>query len=497
MSALRLTLGSTGAALLLMHGTAVAQTAPAATGVVPARAGEPAVEAPVAQGAAAAPADSATTPTSAAPGAAAQPAGAATSPPEGSGQLGALPEDSGLGGGDGAAELMTSDDLPKLELYGFADFSYFHVLAGERNVLRQYVSAYPSFYVGHLNLYLSSQLGDRWRSLAEVRFVYTPTGDDDTSAPDGTFPAPDNTANDYAELQRTFAWGGIEVQRVWIEYQPFDFMTIRAGQWFTPYGYWNDDHGSPTIIAVHKPVSVSDGAFPEKQTGLVAYGKYFFDSLAVGYALTLSNGRGPFDAVRDLDNNKAVGGRLYLESSALGTFTLGISGYRGRYTASTKKYRIDASGGSPVVQIYREKTSAFEEISYGADARFIYKNLHLQAEVAANETAYDDPARPRLQGFYPEPAVAADYRRIGGYLLAGYRTPWLNLMPYAMIEHSSFTNFDFMPPMSIATVGVNLRATPNVVLKTEFSYAFFDGVGSTGAGKDPLPYIGSQAAWAF
>jgi hypothetical protein len=432
-------------------------------------------------------------PPSAAPSTEAPPPSAAAAPtlPEGSA------EDSFASADSAASDIVASEGTPKLELYGFADVSYFHVLNSQKDVLRQYVSAYPSFFVGHFNLYLSSQLGENWRSLAEVRFVYSPLGDEDRQAADGNFPVTDSTATDYAELQRTFSWGGIEMQRVWIEYQPFDFLNLRAGQWFTPYGFWNDDHGSPTIIAVHKPFPIGDQMFPEKQTGLEAHGKYYIDSTAIGYALTLSNGRGPYDAIRDLDNNKAIGGRLYVESHVLGSLDFGISAYKGRYTASTKRYRVDTTGSEPVAELYRHIDKQYDELSLGADLRWQWEGLHLQAEVMENEAAYDEKARPRVIGFSPDPAFVADYRRIGGYVLLGYRTPWLNLMPYGMAEYSSYTDTDFVPPVTAWTAGINLRPTPNVVLKAEYSTTHFYGSGSTGAGKDGLSYIGTQAAWAY
>jgi len=409
----------------------------------------------------------------------------------------AAADDSFTSSDPSTAGVLVGEEGPKLELYGFADFSYLHTFGSKTNILKQYVGPYPSFYVGHLNLYLASTLGENWRALAEVRFTYSPMGDDDTQAADGTFPVQDATAVDYAELQRTFQWGGIEIQRAWIEYQPFDFLAIRGGEWLTPYGYWNDDHGSPTIITVHKPFPIGDGMFPEHQTGLIALGKYFIGGAALGYALTLSNGRGPYDAIRDLDNNKAVGGRLYVESSALGNLTVGVDAYRGRYTASTKRYRIDTSGSQPAAVIYRTTDSAYDELSLGADLRWIYGGLLVQGEFMMNEAAYDDRYRPRTVGFDPRPTFAADYRRIGGYLLLGYRTRWLNLMPYVMAEHSSYTNTDLAPPAWAYTAGVNIRPTPNVVLKAEIADAHFLGMGSTGLGKDDLPYFGSQVAWAF
>lgn len=477
----------------LLAAGAFAQAAPEPAPAAASSEAAPAPAAPVAAPAAAAPAAVA----------APQPAGPAapTTPAAPSSETaGALPEggaDDSFAADPGSAGMLVGEDTPKLELYGFADVAYFHPLGREENILRQYLAQNPTFFVGHLNLYLSSTLGENWRSLAEVRFVYSPTGDEDKQGTDGTFPVADTTVADYAELQRPFQWGAIEILRVWLEYQPFDFLSIRAGQWLTPYGYWNDDHGSPTIIAVHKPFAISGSLFPEHQTGLIAHGKYFIGSTAIGYAATLSNGRGQLATIRDLDDNKAIGGRLYVESTALGNLTAGVAAYRGRYTASTKRYRVNTDGPDPVAEIYRVTDSSYEELSLGADVRLLWKGLHLQCEVMSNEAVYDDDARPGVVGFDPRPTFAADYRRMGGYVLAGYRTPWIGLMPYVMWEHSTFTDSDFVPPLSSWTAGLNARPTPNVVLKAELSEATFSGTGSTGLGKEGLRYIGTQAAWAF
>ena len=82
-------------------------------------------------------------------------------------------------------------------------------------------------------------------------------------------------------------------------------------------------------------------------------------------------------------------------------------------------------------------------------------------------------------------------------MFTGYRTPFAGLMPYVMGEHSSYTNSDSAPPVWAWSGGLNLRPTPNVVLKAEVAVADFDGVGSTGLGRHVLPYFGSQVAWAF
>ena len=405
------------------------------------------------------------------------------------------PEGAFSAGGSDSGE-MIGEEGPKLEFYGFSDFSYSHILNPPDNLARQILAPYPTFYVGHLNLYMSASHGDDWRSLAEVRFTYSPLGDETLGGSDGVFPEKQTTTADYAEGQRIFEWGGIEIQRAWIEYQPYDFLTLRAGAWYTPYGYWNDDHGSPTIITVHRPFPIGDQIFPEKQTGLVAHGKYFIDATTLGYFLTLSNGRGPYDLVRDLDNNKAVGGRLYVETTAIGNLTIGVDAYRGRYTRSTKRYRVDSSSGEPNLKIFRTIDTAYEELSLGIDFRLTWKGLHVQGELMLNDGAFDDGYRDEARAFDPRPAFAADYRRVGAYGLVGYREPWLKLMPYAMVEHASFTNDSFAPPVIAWTTGLNLRPTPSVVLKAEVVFAQFDGVGTTGFGDD-VRNFGAQVAWAF
>jgi hypothetical protein len=229
----------------------------------------------------------------------------------------------------------------------------------------------------------------------------------------------------------------------------------------------------------------------------MVHGKYFIDQAAIGYALTLSNGRGPYDAIRDLDYNKAIGGRLYLDATWFGNLTVGVDVYRGRFTASTKRYRVDTSSGEPVAEIYRTIDNRYDELSYGVDLRWLWKGVHLQAELMCNEAAYDDEYRPATVGFNPRPTFSADYRRLGTYALLGYRFEPLNLMPYAMVEHSTFTSSDLSPPLIVWTAGLNVRPVPNVVLKAELAKTEFQGTGSTGLGKDDLMYLGTQAAWAF
>jgi len=93
-------------------------------------------------------------------------------------------------------------------------------------------------------------------------------------------------------------------------------------------------------------------------------------------------------------------------------------------------------------------------------------------------------------------------RRVGFYTLLGYRLPWLNLMPYGMVEYydtgiknglrvGSGKVFNY-------SLGLNIRVTASVVLKFECQGAYFlssqaGSLGDSGA----LHQCVAQSAWAF
>ncbi len=63
-----------------------------------------------------------------------------------------------------------------LKLYGFGDVGYRQMLVPKSSPWLVYLNRHPSMFVGHLNFYFDSQLAERWRALAEVRFTYMPQG---------------------------------------------------------------------------------------------------------------------------------------------------------------------------------------------------------------------------------------------------------------------------------------------------------------------------------
>jgi hypothetical protein len=397
---------------------------------------------------------------------------------------------------DGAATLAAEAALdttetdalsaPTLDLYGFADFS-FTTQVGERSAIGP---TRPTFAVGNLNLYLSSQLSQSWRSLIEVRFLYLPNGAVPTAEQfDPSAQRIDTSVPDPADVGRPVRWGGVEIERVWLEYNAHSALTLRVGQWLTPYGIWNVDHGSPTFIPTIRPYVVGEALFPERQTGIEAYGSTYVDATQIGYHVTLSNGRGPMDTYQDLDDNKGFGARLFVRNeSLLGTLTIGASGYYGNYTDRPAALtRFDPVDG---LVPNDEVTLRYDELALAADLKWELQGWLLQSELISSDIVYDDSTRPINPGLSGgPPGFSADQRRIGAYVLLGYRTPWLQTMPYLL--YSTYDNGE-VSRVTAWIAGLNVRPISRVVLKLEYS-----GVGFAEGDLPSFRIFTTQVAWSF
>jgi hypothetical protein len=374
------------------------------------------------------------------------------------------------------------DITESLSLYGFMDFTYTNGLGGN-------TEGFDRFAVGHMNLYLSSSLGKRWRTLGEIRFTYLPHGVGSYNEA-AEYERYDTTTADYSDVDRPVRWGTTIIERAWLEYGPHPLFNVRMGHFLTPYGIWNVDHGSPVIIGVRTPYVVGDQLFPKSQSGIQIHGAHLIAPFKLGYHLTLSNGRGPIDTHTDLDRNKGIGARLYARADTpLGGVVLGFSGYQGAYTDRDEA----TSFSSGTFEYIRPITAHYQEQSVGADLAWDWHGLAVQAEALLNDRVYpDDEYRPATS-----PAdggalgVEEDTRRYGAYAQAGYRISPLNLMPYAGIEYYE-TGIPGFGTSAEAWLGLNLRPIPRVVLKTQYTHAWFPDVAI-----EDYKALEMQAAWSF
>jgi hypothetical protein len=350
----------------------------------------------------------------------------------------------------------------RLNIYGFADLTWWTQRADT-----DLVAPRREFILGNINFYVAKNLTPRWRALTEVRFMLAPNGGKNL---DGTYNV--TTSPDPANFDRSVDWGGISIERAYLEYDLHPRLGVRAGRWLTPYGIWNIDHGSPTVIGTMRPYIIGEQLFPERQTGLELFGSLPFGEYRLAYHATLSNGRNPFEASRDPDQRPGLGGRIALEAPIAGPLRVGASAYRGRFT--------DATGAV-----------SYDELALGADLQWNRDGIHAQGELLARRRGYFERQRDRNSvGFLP------DSTAWGYYGLAGYRFQRLwNVMPYGLFEEYHLGDSRLVPWERSLTVGLNFRPTATVVLKTGLSKVWFDQNGALeNAHVDGLRL---QASWVF
>lgn len=393
-------------------------------------------------------------------------------------------------------EALPATDVPTgLALYGFADFGFYKYFLPPGSLLLAQVYGDSSFAVGNLNTYISGELGSGWRTLMEIRFTYLPNG----SRPilDGDVQRVSTQVTDYTTGGRFKNSGSIFIERAWVEYTASPALTLRAGSWLTPYGYWNEDHGSPTLIPVARPYMIGLELLPERQTGLQLRGSFYAsESVTLGYRVGLSNGRGPVADYADLDENKAVTLRLQLHHHGSGSLDVGAFAYGGRST-NTRESLVATENG---FLINEQIVEQLDELAWGLDGRYVLGGLHLQSELIVHERAFTERGRPARGNNQYMP----DERRFGGYLLAGYRFDWLALMPYLTAEYFTYLNgFELSrpPTRDIITdyaLGLNSRPTDNVTLKLEGNLGLFFIKNADGSAfEHPLKALQAQIAWAF
>ena len=372
---------------------------------------------------------------------------------------------------------------------GFVDFGMYNVLT---KAWRKALQPHPSFFIGNFNVYISKALSDTVRMFAEVRFTYLPNGVADVN----TNLVTSTSVADYTNFSAELKWGGIEIERVYLEWSITPWLALRAGQFLTPYGIWNVDHGSPTIISVIQPVVIARQLFPERQTGLELRGQLALSAQSsIGYHLTLSNGLGPASDYVDLDDNKAVGARVWWLYEGYGQLTLGGSGFIG--TDADTQMLIGL--GSDEHLKYTERVNAKSTVlSLAADVQWRLDGLLLQAEFASRQTVYTKDGRPALT--HPLTGVRAglpDAFDYGYYFLAGYRFEWLGVMPYVVAHFVEYLERRLLlrPKTYVFEAGLNIRPMDSVVFKIQYQGSYWpDGFV---VADYPFHSIYLQLAWAF
>jgi hypothetical protein len=381
---------------------------------------------------------------------------------------------------EGSGETVV-EEREKLRIYGFMDFGMDKMFGGKNSgaaVVRPTTS--NTFVFGNLNLYIDANPVENLRCLAEVRLTMAPHGEElQLGPPIGTsYQRQDTTTFDYASpsSQAQLRLGGLFIERAYSEYEFSKAIKLQAGLYLNPFGIWNLDHGSPTLISLMLPTFISAQMVPTRLLGVHAYGTQFIGNSEIGYALHISNGRTPTDF--DFTEDKALGGRLYwAQEGDFGRFVLGASGYWGTY--NDQQRQLDLS--STTVMIGLQETVAYTEQVAGLDVALDVGGLRVRGEGVLRWVNYEDGKVERVAGRGGGDTYLPNRMEFSGYILAAYRTPF-RVEPYLQAElmyNKSATlprwaGFNAFSSPNVAalylSVGINVELTTHTQLKTQLAW---------------------------
>lgn len=202
-------------------------------------------------------------------------------------------------------------DLSKtlLRIRGFGDIS----LHGDNQK-----GSTTSFSLGQLNLFVTSDISDKFKFISEIVFEA------------GTTPNGSNNAF------------GVEAERYLLQYSPNDHFSLAVGRYHTAIGYYNTayHHSSWLQTTTGRPFLFAfedeGGILPIHNVGVSASGLIPSGGLGLHYIAELGNGRAsrhrltddPAQNEVDENNHKTFNLALFVRPEAVQGLQVGFSGYR-------------------------------------------------------------------------------------------------------------------------------------------------------------------------
>lgn len=349
----------------------------------------------------------------------------------------------------------------KLKIYGFTDFGLQRIFA--KDTFSAVTDTKASFVIGNLNVYFDAQPIERWRTLFEIRFTNAPNGNLVVTPTGSTGRTSTFQADPHAGVWNAPMWGGYTViERAHTDYLASQYFNVRVGNFFTPIGIWNVDHGSPVLIPVTPPQIILQRFYPIRQTGLQFYGSAFAGPWELGYVLTLTNGRQELSNF-DFDDDKAVGGRLFALNEGDIRTQIGVSAYYGNAEDRVVSFTPAGlpTGGS---------TWEYDEYVVGADFSLDAGGTRIRAEALMQRQVYE-PGK-RENSILSPGAKAADGYRSSAYLIAAQQLPFLGLEPYLLLEGVRAPNTP-ADTVGVISGGLNVHFSPVTQLKLQAVRVWF------------------------
>jgi hypothetical protein len=188
-----------------------------------------------------------------------------------------------------------------------------------------------AFTLGQLNLFVTSDISDKFKFLSEIVFEA----------------GPDNIYGVTRGPENVF---GVDVERYLLTFSQNEYFNLSAGRYHTAIGYYNTAYhhstwlqtttGRPLLFAFED----QGGILPIHNVGVEAYGSIPSGSLGLHYVAEVGNGREsrsplteePVQNVVDDSNGKAVNFELFARPTKIPGLQIGFSAYRDKLVPDTQ-----------------------------------------------------------------------------------------------------------------------------------------------------------------
>jgi hypothetical protein len=382
----------------------------------------------------------------------------------------------------GEEDVSQFEGAEPISIYGYIDIGYQRIFAPKSNNVRNLVgSDKGSFLLGNVNIYFDVQPSPDWRSLTEIRFTNLPHGQETIGLSANDYERVDNMAlnSTSPDGRDRVLLGSIMIERAWIQWQRYPVLNVRVGQWFTPFGIWNVDHGAPVLITVLQPDFQISQAFPSQQTGIQLLGEVPVEQLTLTYSAYISNGRTV--TLFDYTDDKALGGRLALQRPGSDAFAVGASAYYGTYQEQVKSIE-----SLMPFRVGRDTNVDLTEYVLGVDFAYDKGPFRFRTEGVMRRVDHEPGKNKEPRNSRPG-TLDPDHYYWSGYTIFAYRLPWLGIEPTFQFEaiHRPSPSGDTVLATS---PGFNIHFAPTVQLKNALGHVVFLDV-TKGDGRSDDSYM--------
>ena len=317
-----------------------------------------------------------------------------------------------------------------LRIRGFGDVTFhgdnYHPATGTADT--------TAFTLGQLDLFVTSDISDKFKFLGEVVFE---------AGPDNIYGTP------RLDAKNVF---GVDVERYLLTYSKNEYFNISAGRYHTAIGYYNTafHHSTWLQTTTGRPLLFQfedqGGILPIHNVGVEAYGRIPSGSMGLHYVAEVGNGREsrnpigsePVQNTVTESNHKAVNFEVFSRPIKIPGLQFGFSAYRDKLLPITQPAPVDETVLAAHA-VYT--TSSFEWLNEALVVRHNVEGLR----------TYSTP------GWYTQ--ISKAFRAYRPY----FRYQYINASP----EEPIFPDIQLRAGPS---AGIRYDASESVALKLQYDY---------------------------